>query len=46
MQSVLIEVGKQYTPQQEIALMDAVHAALQEAFKILPRDKNIRLIVH
>lgn len=46
MPSVLIEVRKQYLPLQEIALMDAVHAALQEAFKILPGDKNVRLVVH
>lgn len=26
--------------------MDAVHQALVEAFKILPHDKNVRLIAH
>jgi phenylpyruvate tautomerase PptA (4-oxalocrotonate tautomerase family) len=26
--------------------MDAVHAALIEAFKIRPGDKNVRLVVH
>lgn len=46
MPSVLIEIRKQYHPEQEIALMDAVHSALQEAFKILPDDKNVRLLVH
>lgn len=46
MPSVLIKVRKQYTPQQEVALIDAVHAALQEAFKILPGDKNVRFIIH
>lgn len=46
MPSVLIEVRKEYKPEQEIALMDAVHSALQESFKILPRDRNLRLIVH
>lgn len=46
MPSVLIEVRKQYTPQQETAIMDAVHNALQKAFKILPGDKNVRLIAH
>ncbi|MEJ2061001.1 MAG: tautomerase family protein [Gammaproteobacteria bacterium] len=46
MPSVLIEVRKQYTQEQEIALMEAVHAALREAFKILPGDKHVRLIVH
>lgn len=46
MPSILIEVRKQYTPEQETALMEAVHAALREAFKILPHDRNVRLIVH
>lgn len=26
--------------------MEAVHAALREAFKIMPHDKNVRLVVH
>ena len=46
MPSVLIEVRKRYPQEEEIALMEAVHAALREAFRILPHDKNIRLIVH
>lgn len=46
MPSVLIEVRRQYTQEQEIALMEAVHRALREAFKIVPGDKNVRLIVH
>ncbi len=46
MPSILIEVRKRYSVQQEIALMNAVHSALQEVFKILPHDKNVRLIVH
>lgn len=46
MPSVLIEVRKQYTPEQETALMEAVHAALRKAFKILPGDRNVRLVVH
>ena len=46
MPSVLIEVRKQYTREQEVALMEAVHAALREAFKIMPHDRNVRLIAH
>ena len=46
MPSVLIEVRKRYRQEEEIALMEAVHAALREAFRILSHDKNIRLIVH
>lgn len=46
MPSVLIEVRRRYNAAQEVAIMDAVHAALVEAFKILPHDKNVRLIAH
>jgi phenylpyruvate tautomerase PptA (4-oxalocrotonate tautomerase family) len=46
MPSVLIEIRRQYTAQQEIEIMDAVHAALCEAFKIKPDDKHVRLVVH
>lgn len=46
MPSVLIEVRRQYAQEQEIALMEAVHKALRDAFKILPGDRNVRLIVH
>jgi len=46
MPSVLIEVRRQYTQEQEVALMEAVHMALREAFKIVPSDKTVRLIVH
>ena len=46
MPSVLIEVRKSYPPEQETALMEAVHAALREAFRILPGDRNVRLIAH
>lgn len=46
MPSVLIEVRQQYASEHEAALIDAVHSALREAFKILPEDKNVRLLVH
>lgn len=46
MPSILIEVRKQYTIEQEIAIMDAVHLAVQKAFKILPTDKNVRFLMH
>jgi hypothetical protein len=45
MPSALIEVRRQYTQEQEIALIEAVHIALREAFKIVPGDKNVRLSV-
>ena len=46
MPSVMIEVRRQYTPQEEAALIEAVHAALREAFKIKPDDRHVRLVVH
>lgn len=46
MPSVLIEVRRQYTMEEESALMEAVHKALRDAFKIKPHDKNVRLMVH
>jgi 5-carboxymethyl-2-hydroxymuconate isomerase len=46
MPSVLIEVRRQYAQHEEIALMETVHQALRDAFKILPGDRNVRLVVH
>ncbi len=45
MPKVLIEVRKKYSAEQEIALMEAVHFAIQEAFK-KPDDINVILVVH
>jgi len=42
----LIEVRKQYTPDQETAIMEAVHSALQDAFRIISGDRNVRLLAH
>jgi phenylpyruvate tautomerase PptA (4-oxalocrotonate tautomerase family) len=46
MPSVLIEVRRQYSAEEEGCLMEAVHAALREAFQIPAWDRNVRLIVH
>jgi phenylpyruvate tautomerase PptA (4-oxalocrotonate tautomerase family) len=46
MPSVLIEVRQQYSSETEAGIMEAVHAALREAFKILPGDRNVRLLIH
>lgn len=46
MPSVLIEVRQQYPSETESAIMEAVHAALRDCFKILPGDRNIRFVVH
>ncbi len=42
---VLIEVRKKYSPEQEIALINAIHSAIQDAFK-KPDDINVRLLAH
>jgi phenylpyruvate tautomerase PptA (4-oxalocrotonate tautomerase family) len=39
-------VRQQYSSEIETGIMEAVHAALREAFKILLGDRNIRLLVH
>ncbi len=46
MPSVLIEIRRAIPAEEESRLMDAVHSALREAFKILPGDRNVRLIVY
>jgi phenylpyruvate tautomerase PptA (4-oxalocrotonate tautomerase family) len=46
MPSILIEVRRHYSQEQEMALMEAVHRAMRDAFKISPGDRNVRLIVH
>ncbi|PLX95329.1 MAG: tautomerase family protein [Desulfuromonas sp.] len=46
MPSALIEVRQQYSKEVETGIMEAVHAALRESFKIMPHDRNIRLLVH
>lgn len=43
MPSSLIEVRRSYTPDEEVAIIDAVHAALVVAFKIPEDDRYIRL---
>ena len=46
MPSVLIEIRQQYPTDVEKGIMEAVHSALRDAFKILPGDRNVRLLVH
>jgi phenylpyruvate tautomerase PptA (4-oxalocrotonate tautomerase family) len=46
MPSIVVEVRRRYSQEQEVALMDAVHRALVLAFKIPEHDRNVRLVVH
>ncbi len=46
MPSSLIEVRRQYSRPDEVAIIDAVHGALVAAFRIPVGDKHVRLLVH
>lgn len=46
MPTVLIETRMARSAEAETALMDAVHAALVQAFQIPPNDREVRLIAH
>ncbi|RZU10448.1 tautomerase-like protein [Kribbella rubisoli] len=46
MPSTMIEVRREYSEAEEVALIDAVHDAVVTGFQIPPQDKDVRLIVH
>ncbi|MBL4606706.1 MAG: tautomerase family protein [Pseudomonadales bacterium] len=46
MPSVLIETRQEYSAEVEQSIMEAVHSALRQCFKILPGDRNVRFISH
>lgn len=46
MPTALIEVRRQYSDEQETALIDAVHAAMRDALQLPAHDRIVRLIVH
>ncbi|GLQ32636.1 tautomerase family protein [Litoribrevibacter albus] len=46
MPSVMIEVRQQYPRETEQGIMEAVHSALRDSFKIKSGDRNVRLLVH
>jgi phenylpyruvate tautomerase PptA (4-oxalocrotonate tautomerase family) len=46
MPSVQIEIRRSIGVDEEMAMIEAVHSALREAFKIPPGDRNVRLVVH
>jgi phenylpyruvate tautomerase PptA (4-oxalocrotonate tautomerase family) len=46
MPHVLIETRREYSQPEEVALMEAVHGALQRAFRIPANDRHVRLLVH
>jgi phenylpyruvate tautomerase PptA (4-oxalocrotonate tautomerase family) len=44
--TVVIEVRKAYSREEEAGIIEAVHAALIEGFAIPRSDRNLRLVVH
>ena len=46
MPNATIEVRRQYTPEEEAGIIDAVHAAMMQGLEIPEWDKTIRLVVH
>jgi len=46
MPSSTIEVRREYSDADALALIDAVHASLVAAFRIPAADKHVRLVVH
>ena len=46
MPSVIIETRQEYSIEIEEGIMEAVHSALRESFKIMQHDRNVRLIAH
>jgi hypothetical protein len=46
MPSSTIEVRRNYTEAEEVAILDAVHESLVEAFRIPPSYRNLTLVVH
>jgi len=46
MPSSVVEIRRECSVAEEIALIDAVHEALVTAFHIPPADKHVRLIAH
>jgi len=44
--SITIEVRREYTQPQEIAIIEAVHAAVVATFRIPQDDRSVRLVVH
>lgn len=42
----LVEVRREWSREEETAIIDAVHGALVAAFKIPAEDKHVRLQVH
>jgi phenylpyruvate tautomerase PptA (4-oxalocrotonate tautomerase family) len=46
MPSAIVEVQRDYPPEQETYLLQSVHDAIVRAFKVAPERRNVTLVVH
>lgn len=46
MPSAVVEVRRAWREEEEVALLEAVHASIVEAFRISPVHRNVTLVVH
>jgi hypothetical protein len=46
MPSAIVEIRTAYTPEVEAQLLETVHAAIVQAFKVSPVHRNVTLVVH
>ena len=46
MPSVVIEVRREYSQEEEAAMLEMAHAAIVEAFRVAPTNRNATLVVH
>lgn len=46
MPSAIVEVRRNYSPEQETYLLESVHHAIVEAFGVSPLHRNVTLVVH
>ncbi|MBI5720361.1 MAG: tautomerase family protein [Burkholderiales bacterium] len=46
MPSAVVEVRREYTPEQECAILEMVHACIVQAFRVSPTHRNVTLTVH
>ena len=46
MPSAIVEVRRSYSPEQEAYLLESVHDAIVQAFKVSPVHRNVTLVVH
>ena len=46
MPSAVVEVRRVYPPDVEVRILESVHAAIVQAFKVSPVHRNVTLVVH